>query len=119
MKLPHWVPEVRRPFNPAFRDTWEAMSRTERQASWLVDWGLVLSVILALGLLSGCTKPASDSAQDRYRIVRDSGGTPKERCDAGREVVRALLEEGKVEDYQRWRLIVAIDCLATELGPIG
>ena len=26
MKLPLWVPEVRRPFNPAFRDTWQAMS---------------------------------------------------------------------------------------------
>lgn len=53
MKLPDWVPEVRRPFNPAYRPVWEAMTHTERQASWLADWALVCVAVIVLGLLAG------------------------------------------------------------------
>lgn len=117
MKLPRWVPEVRRPFNPAFRDTWEAMTHTERQVSWLVDWCLVLVVVIGLGLLAGCGEDTSAQALDRYSILMATDTTtPAERCKASGEVADAFLHEGNRESYRTWHAIHTIQCMAE--GPM-
>ena len=48
MKLPHWIPQVQRPWNPAFGETWDAMTPNERRASFLIDiaiCGVFLSLL--------------------------------------------------------------------------
>jgi hypothetical protein len=110
MRLPSWVPEVRRPWNPAFHDTWKAMTRTERQASFLFDCLVVLAVIVGMGLLSGCGEDTSAQALNRYGMVMEADGTIQERCDASGDVAKAFLQEGNRESYGTWRAIHAIQC---------
>jgi hypothetical protein len=50
MRLPRWLPAVPRPFNPAYRETWDAMSHEERQWSCLID---VAICIFALAIIVG------------------------------------------------------------------
>jgi len=71
MKLPRWFPEVPRPWNPAFRSTWDAMSKPERQASMLFD--VVIMVILVLGvlILSGCQR-GPDTLPSPDEVSRDA-----------------------------------------------
>jgi len=47
MKIPSWVPQVPRPFNPAFSDVWDEMSPDERRASFLFD-AVLVAVVAAL-----------------------------------------------------------------------
>lgn len=47
MKLPSWVPQVLKPWNPAYHDTWGTMSPNDRRWSFLVD---VVIVGMVLGL---------------------------------------------------------------------
>ena len=54
MKLPKWLPQIRRPWNPAYRDTWNTMTTTEKQASFLFDCALVGLVVIACLVLGGC-----------------------------------------------------------------
>lgn len=44
-KLPEWIPQVSKPFNAVWQDTWEAMTSNEKRWSFLIDF-----VILAVGL---------------------------------------------------------------------
>jgi hypothetical protein len=37
-----FVPEVGRPFNPAYRSVWGLMTHREKQASFLFDLGVIL-----------------------------------------------------------------------------
>lgn len=37
-----FVPAVPRPFNPAYRNVWDLMTRREKQASFLIDMIVVL-----------------------------------------------------------------------------
>jgi hypothetical protein len=50
MRLPDWFPEVSRPWNPAYKHVWDAMSSQERKWSFLIDMcivGLVIIVCIA------------------------------------------------------------------------
>lgn len=49
MKIPEWVPQVSRPFNPAYREVWDVMTPNERRASFLFDAFVVAIVFIALG----------------------------------------------------------------------
>lgn len=44
-QLPEWVPQVSKPFNAVWKDTWESMTPNEKRWSFLVDF-----VILVVGL---------------------------------------------------------------------
>jgi hypothetical protein len=48
MRLPEWFPQVPRPWNPAFRSVWDAMTPAEKPWSCFVD---ALVVALCLGLM--------------------------------------------------------------------
>lgn len=52
MKPPKFIPEVRKPWNPVFRDTWERMTPDERRWSFLFDAALILVVILTVVIAS-------------------------------------------------------------------
>lgn len=45
------VPAVSRPWNPAYREVWDSMSRRERQISFLID--AVIVFLAALAFLAG------------------------------------------------------------------
>ena len=45
------VPAVSRPWNPAYRHVWDAMSHRERQISFLID--AVIVFLAALAFLAG------------------------------------------------------------------
>lgn len=49
MKIPTWILVVNRPWNPAWQETWDAMTPSERRASWLFDAVVVIVVIVVLG----------------------------------------------------------------------
>lgn len=36
-QLPTWIPQVPKPWNPAYHETWEAMTPNERRWSFIVD----------------------------------------------------------------------------------
>lgn len=36
-KLPRWIPQTPKPWNPAYIPTWEAMTENERRWSFLFD----------------------------------------------------------------------------------
>lgn len=40
IKLPRWVPKVPRPWNPAYRGTWDAMDDDAKRWSFLIDVGV-------------------------------------------------------------------------------
>lgn len=42
MNVWDFIPAVRKPWNPAYRDTWDAMTHRERQWSFLIDCAIVL-----------------------------------------------------------------------------
>jgi hypothetical protein len=44
MKLPRWIPQTPKPWNPAWRETWEAMTPNGRRWSFVIDM-----IICALG----------------------------------------------------------------------
>jgi hypothetical protein len=48
MKLPTWIPMVSRPWNPAYRSTWDAMDDNEKRWSWLVDAAVVLVALAVI-----------------------------------------------------------------------
>ncbi|UTC29849.1 hypothetical protein BAJUN_02190 [Bajunvirus bajun] len=52
MQLPTWIPRISRPWNPAYRSTWDVMSDNEKRWSWLFDAGVVLVVGIVLLVLS-------------------------------------------------------------------
>jgi hypothetical protein len=53
MRLPCWFPAVPRPFNPAYRPVWDAMSHAERQMSCLIDMVICLFAIAIITGLQG------------------------------------------------------------------
>lgn len=46
MSIWRFIPAVRRPWNPAYRDVWDSMTRRERQYSFLIDIGIILAGVL-------------------------------------------------------------------------
>lgn len=48
MRAPKWIPQVRRPWNPAYREVWDAMSPDERRWSFLFD---ALIAVVCIGLI--------------------------------------------------------------------
>jgi hypothetical protein len=42
-----FIPEIGRPFNPAYHSVWGLMTRREKQASFLIDVAVVLLAGLA------------------------------------------------------------------------
>lgn len=52
MKLPRFIPQVSKPWNPAWQDAWEAMTPNERRWSWLFDATLVVIVLVIVWVLS-------------------------------------------------------------------
>jgi len=42
MRLPAWIPQVRKPWNPAYHGTWEAMTPNERRWSTVIDLGVLI-----------------------------------------------------------------------------
>jgi hypothetical protein len=52
--MPRWIPQVSRPFNPAYGRVWKVMTPDERRASLLFD-ALVAVGSLAV-MLYGCTR---------------------------------------------------------------
>lgn len=47
-KLPTWIPRISRPFNPAYHSTYDKMTDNERRWSFLIDVGIVITVIIIL-----------------------------------------------------------------------
>ena len=47
MNLWRFVPAVKRPWNPAYRDVWDSMSHRERQISFLIDVAIVVAALIA------------------------------------------------------------------------
>lgn len=52
MKLPDWIPQVTRPWNPAWRETWKAMTPDQRRASFLMDV-VICAVVVVILYLAG------------------------------------------------------------------
>lgn len=48
MSIWRFIPAVRRPWNPAYRDTWDAMTHRERQISFLIDVAIIVAVTICL-----------------------------------------------------------------------
>jgi hypothetical protein len=53
MRLPDWFPQVPRPWNPAYREVWDAMTPNEKRWSALVDAVVVLAVLVLCLLGAG------------------------------------------------------------------
>lgn len=47
-----FVPAVGRPWNPAYRSTWDAMSRRERQNSFLIDLAIFLVAFSLIAIIT-------------------------------------------------------------------
>ena len=47
MRLPRWFPEVPRPWNPAYHESWRAMTTAEKQWTFFVDL-MVIAICVAL-----------------------------------------------------------------------
>lgn len=47
-KLPTWIPRISRPFNPAYRSTYDRMTDNDKRWSFLIDVGIVVVVIVIL-----------------------------------------------------------------------
>jgi hypothetical protein len=47
MNLWRFVPAVKKPWNPAYRDVWESMTRRERQVSFLIDCAIIVTALAA------------------------------------------------------------------------
>lgn len=45
MRLPDWVPEVPRPFNSDWAETWDVMTPNERRWSFIFDATVVAAVV--------------------------------------------------------------------------
>lgn len=45
MRLPRWIPVIRRPWNPNLQETYESMTPHDRQVSWLLDASAVIFVL--------------------------------------------------------------------------
>lgn len=100
MRMPRWVPPVRRPFNPAYGDTWDAMSHEERQRSTLWDWLLVVVVIGVMLFLSGCQRVDAPSAPREGTAERVEAAPPAVTPLDGTATVREDTETG----CQYWQL---------------
>jgi hypothetical protein len=46
MSFWRFVPAVKRPWNPAYRETWDAMTHRERQISFLIDVAIIVGAVL-------------------------------------------------------------------------
>lgn len=51
MKMPKWLPQIKRPWNPGYGETWDVMSKLERQWSTVFDFALGL-IVMAIVLWS-------------------------------------------------------------------
>lgn len=49
-KLPKWIPQVSKPWNPAYKEVWEAMTPNEKRWSFLVDVIVVAVVLICIGI---------------------------------------------------------------------
>lgn len=47
MNIWRFIPAVKRPWNPAYRETWHAMTHRERQISFLIDVAIIVGAFLA------------------------------------------------------------------------
>lgn len=66
-------PQIRRPWNPAYQETYDAMNERERQNSFKIDLALVALVIAVSVLLGGCSRV--DTSQSATDASMASGGT--------------------------------------------
>lgn len=77
MKLPEWFPQVSRPWNPAYRETWDAMTPDEKRWSCLADMFMIGVVVVVLLICTGCsradpadapgdTSPATRATHEEY-----------------------------------------------------
>lgn len=48
MDIWRYIPAVKRPWNPAYRDVWDSMTHREKQVSFLVDVAIVGGMLVAL-----------------------------------------------------------------------
>ncbi len=75
MKLPRWIPQVSRPWNPAFRETWDAMTTVERQMSFLFDCAIV-GLVVAFLMLTGCQKTSEATGGTPLLVVTTKHTSP-------------------------------------------
>lgn len=50
--LPSFIPAVRRPWNPAYRDVWATMTHRERQLSFIADMLIVGAFLCVIAWLA-------------------------------------------------------------------
>ncbi len=51
MQVPTWIPQVRRPWNPAYRETWDVMTPNDRRVSFLIDAAIVIAFLIVANLI--------------------------------------------------------------------
>lgn len=49
---PKWIPTVRRPWNPSYREVWDNMTHEEKQESFLFDCVVFLVVAVLFAVLT-------------------------------------------------------------------
>lgn len=82
MRLPRWFPPVSEPWNPAYKDTWRAMTREERQWSRFYDLVLVVIVVGVCAFLGACQRVPDASAPRGGTAERCRAATmPESSCD--------------------------------------
>lgn len=52
MKLPTFIPQVPKPWNPAYRETWNVMTPNEKRWSFLVDVVIVIVILSIVHLIN-------------------------------------------------------------------
>lgn len=88
-------PQIPRPWNPAYTETYDAMTEAERQNSFKIDLALLIVVLFVCATLGGCsrvdggadtptmamespvgTSPAPRDGLQYGRAIREAGGAP-------------------------------------------
>lgn len=54
MRLPDWLPQVNRPWNPAYRDVWDSMTPNEKRWSFVLDCLVSMVFTIILMQIGGC-----------------------------------------------------------------
>lgn len=67
-------PQIPRPWNPAYTETYDAMTEAERQNSFKIDLALLVVVLFVCATLGGCSR-VDDGADTRPTAAKASGGT--------------------------------------------
>lgn len=48
--MPEWIPQVRRPWNPAYQEVWDMMTPDEKRSSFLFDCVVIGVVFTLIGI---------------------------------------------------------------------